>query len=408
MPDNITNDVTLFGFGIDNMAFIIPATEAQKRAAEYAQATANLVTAQQDITTRDATITTLTADLLAAEDGRDIDRGRIASFESMLNQLDDLLKLGTGDHPVQAVMALLTERDNLRKRVRELEASAPVPPVVVPPVIPPVIEIPTVPEVPPTSTPELSGTGFTLTTDETPGLNQDTAAGENMRLGASMGFEWARWYRNAAEVQTDVKRRPDDPRNLFALAQKLHLKIAADTMDVPALQYGDAQLAAYQSSLEDLGVSLWVVNDANQYREMKNPDGSLKYAPGTLERLVERLRKNSKLPIMASLTASAAIGAYGMFDVLEAQCFGRIGELDDFLKRPFGAFCFDARESVTLDYLMKAHDVTLQYPPRFAWWYTAWFGRRPITDWRQMPEKVRIIEGTVKALREKQKQNSPS
>jgi hypothetical protein len=113
---------------------------------------------------------------------------------------------------------------------------------------------------------------------------------------------------------------------------------------------------------------------------------------------VNRVRKFSKLPIMASLTGTAVIGQYAMFDYTEAQTFGRIGELDDFLKRPFDAFCLDAQSSASADYLMKAHDVVLQFAPRFVFYYTA-LDRK--TDWRQMPEKVRIIEGTVKALREK-------
>lgn len=344
-------------------------------------------------------------------------RAEMTALSSTTDTIRSLLSLGNGDDLVIAVQALVTENGNLKREratqdneivqlqksittltAQIAELTKPQPPEIEPPDMPdtqPIIT-PTDPvAVKPTE--KLSGLGFTITLGlVAPSLEVDTAAGELMRMGAKMGFEWTRFFRNKEELSNDIWRKPDDPRNLYALALQLGLKVAADTIDVIALRLTDSELDKYLDYIETMGAKLLVFNDANQYREAKNADGSPKYPPGTLERLVERVRKRSKLPLMASLTATAALGAYTMFDYTEAQCFGRIGELDDFLKRPFDAFCLEGRASASLDYLMKAHDILLQFKPSFAWWYTA-FDKQ--TDWRTMPDKVALIEKTVKALK---------
>lgn len=278
------------------------------------------------------------------------------------------------------------------------------PPVVIPPA-PPVVPV-TPPSIPPGEHPfELKPVinrhymnnvaGFCITLGEDPpSATVDAQAREFILLGKRMGFKCARFYRNKDEVRADVKRTPEDLRNLYAFCLKNDIVPVSDTVDRAALELSDTELKEYLAGLKQLGSPLYIFNDANQYRGKKK-DGT-PYPPMTLENMVKRVRTfQPDMPIMASVTAGAKIEDYRpLFEYVEAQTFGKTTELDSFLDRDFDAFCLDGQASVSLDYLRKAHDIILKDNPAAFWYYTASDEK---TDWRNMTDKTALIEKTVKA-----------
>jgi hypothetical protein len=284
------------------------------------------------------------------------------------------------------------EIDRLNARIADLQK----PPVVVPPVV----------EVKPTSAPVISKTelrnvrGACITLGlEAPSPAIDAAARELMHLIQRMGFNVVRFFRNKDEVRDDLKRPHDDPRNLYAIAKKLNLVVVADTVNRAAEMYSDTELSQYLAGLKSLGAAALVFDDANQYFDAKNPDGSLKFHPTALAAMVGRVRRFSELPLIASVRANAAVGEYKpLFDFMEIQGFGNPEELRGFLKLERDAIVLPAEEKNSLDYFRRAHDVILDNPPDAAFWYSAFDEK---TNWLEMPDKVALIEKTVQAMKAK-------
>lgn len=266
------------------------------------------------------------------------------------------------------------------------------PPVIVPPAPPVVPVMPLKPIISKTELNYVAGACITLGF-KPPSATVDATARELMKLISSMGFNTVRFFRNKDEVRDDLKRNPEDPRNLYAAAKKLGLTVVADTINRAALDLSDTELSQYLAGLKSLGAALLVFDDANQYLEPKK-DGT-RYPPNTLKDMVARVRQFSDLPILASVRANARVEDYKpLFEWVEFQTFGRLTELDDFLRLPADCFVLDGQATVGNDYLRGAHDVIMKYPPNAAFWYTS---LDEDTDWRTMPDKVALIEKTVKA-----------
>lgn len=279
-----------------------------------------------------------------------------------------------------------------QKRITELEGK---PPVIVPPAPPVVPVVPVTPLKPIITKTELNfvaGACITLGF-KAPSATMDATARELMRLVSDMGFNTVRFYRNKDEVRDDLKRNPEDPRNLYAAAKKLGLTVVADTINRAALDLSDTEFSQYLAGLKSLGAALLVFDDSNQYRD-KKPDGTF-YPAGTLEKMVARVRQFSDLPLLASVRANARVQDYKpLFNFVEFQTFGKLTELDDFLRLPADCFVLDGQATVGNDYLRGAHDVILKYPPNAFFHYTA---LDEDTDWRNMDDKTALIEKTVKA-----------
>jgi hypothetical protein len=241
--------------------------------------------------------------------------------------------------------------------------------------------------------------GFCITLgEESPSAEVDAVAVKLIELGASMGYNVVRFYRNKDEVRDDVKRRADDPRHLYAVAHRHGLVVAADTINRAALEFSDADLKAYLAGLETLGAKLLVFDDANQYRE-KRKDGTY-YPANTLEDMVARVRKFSGLPILASVRANAVIAQYRpLFDFVEFQTFGTAPELDTFLQRPADAFVLDTSATASLAYLNKVHATVLKRQPVATFDYSAWDEK---INWLDVPDKVAVIKKRVQAVKAQQ------
>lgn len=296
------------------------------------------------------------------------------------------------------------EIERLKQRIAELTPAAP--PVIVEPKPeePKPVPVNDAPIITKTRLENVRGVCVTLGL-KAPSPTVDATARELIQLAARMGFNVVRFFRNRDEVRDDLKRSQDDPRNLYAVARKLGLAVVADTINRAGEMYSDTDLSQYLAGLKSMGAAALVFDDANQYTDSKNDDGSLKWQPGFLENMVRRVRERSDLPLIASVRANAAVGAYKpLFDFVEFQTFGRLSELDDYLKRPADCFVLDGQQSIGLDYLRGAHDVILKYPPAAAFWYSALDQK---TDWREMPDKVALIEKTVQAMKDLQTQKQP-
>lgn len=285
--------------------------------------------------------------------------------------------------------------DTLLLRIAKLEGT-PLP-IVVTPDKPPVVEPPVAGAVKPiiTKTELRNVAGYCITLGENaPSAGVDATARNLIVMGEGMGMNCVRFYRNPDEVRADVKRTPDDLRNLYSFSRKHGMVVVADTVDSVVLELNDTELKDYADGIKKLGAVLVVFNDANQFRGNRK-DGT-PYPAGTLEKMVARWRAVSDLPIMASVTAGAKIEDYKpLFDFVEAQTFGKPAELDQFLDRGFDAYCLDGQASASLDYLRKAHDIILKDNPVAVWWYSAWDEK---TLWTSMLDKTPLIEKTMKAL----------
>lgn len=287
-----------------------------------------------------------------------------------------------------------SEIDRLKARIAELEAPPVVtlPPVIVPPAPPVVPVMPLKPIISKTELNFVAGCCITLGF-KPPSATVDATARELMKLISNMGFNTVRFFRNKDEVRDDLKRNPEDPRNLYAAAKKLGLTVVADTINRAALDLSDTELSQYLAGLKSLGAALLVFDDANQYNEPKK-DGT-RYPPNTLKDMVARVRQYSDLPIIASVRANARVEDYKpLFDFVEFQTFGRLTELDDFLRLPADCFVLDGQATIGNDYLRGAHDVIMKYPPNAFFYYSS---LDEDTDWRTMTDKVALIEKTVKA-----------
>lgn len=153
-----------------------------------------------------------------------------------------------------------------------------------------------------------------------------------------MGFNAWRGFFNEDEVREHQTRKASDPKHLPEFGRTLGLDFIADTVDamLPKLDINGQR--EYLKGLEAMGAQAVVFNDANQYETLDLVEWT---------DAVRRVLPN--MPIIASLTGVANIAKYPMFDFFEAQTFGNVGELENFIERPFDIFCLDARKAITAE-----------------------------------------------------------
>lgn len=234
--------------------------------------------------------------------------------------------------------------------------------------------------------------GICIAKDNAPSLAQDDASRALITLAASLGFNAWRGFFNLQEVKTHGVLSEDSPKHLPAFGRKLDMAFVADTVNWAAVNLNDADLKIYIAGLIKMGAMAFYFDDANQYREAKNADGSLKYPAGTLEKLVGRIRALApEIPLIASLTANALIATYKpLFDHVEAQTFGKITELGTFLARDFDVFCLDGRPTVTLDYVTKSADIILRSDVDSFFYYP-----ETLTGWKSMGAQTAVIKTLI-------------
>jgi hypothetical protein len=345
-----------------------------------------------------ATLLKMGNDLTLAQMDRDLAQAEVLTANELVTAL-------------RAQVTRLTEQDQAKaKRIEDLEqalAEATKPPVIPPPSIP--HPIPRAPVISKTEARDL--VGLTIENgDDDPDPEQYTLIRKVLTRAAGI-FNTARWFMNAFEVAKHATLDTTDRNHLPGFAKGLGITYVADTVDSEVWRVmqievdpkktpqekarATAGLKAYLQGLETLAAA-FVINDANQYREAKTPDGTPKYPRGTLERIVERIRAiTPNTPLIASLTATAHISEYPMFDLYEAQTFGSQSELAGFLTRAFDIFCLDARDTMTAEGLRVRGQVILTTKPRAIFYYTDQAG-----DWLSMPnDKLETIKGIVAQLK---------
>lgn len=241
----------------------------------------------------------------------------------------------------------------------------------------------------------LNVAGVAIPKGNAPSAAQDQNARDMMLMASLMGLNAWRGFFNLNEVKAHAAMLENNPNHLPGYGRRLGLTFFADTLNNPAVNYSDPDLKVYMEGLRKMagaGPFIGYFDDANQYREVKNADGTLKYPKGTLERLVTRIRQYAPdIILVASLTANAAIGEYKpLFDFVEAQTFGKIGELPGFLDRKFDVFCLDARKEISADYLAQAAEILVSKNPRSIFYYVT-----SITDWKNMPGQLLLIKQNV-------------
>jgi hypothetical protein len=227
----------------------------------------------------------------------------------------------------------------LSKQVQELTRAleeAKKPPVTVPP---PPIPHP-IPRPPVISKTEISGL-FALTIEK--GKKEPTDAmyadvRTVLMKAKGMGFNAWRGFFNIDEVREHLARKASDPKHLPQYGRSLGIDFIADTVDamMPKLDVNGQR--EYLKGLEAMGAMAVVFNDANQYETLDLIEWT---------DAVRRVLPN--MPIIASLRGNGRISEYPMFDLFEAQTFGKEEELLTFLDRPFNIFCLDARKSISAE-----------------------------------------------------------
>lgn len=238
---------------------------------------------------------------------------------------------------------LTAEKIALSGRITLLEkqlAEATKPPVVVPPVItPPVIPNP-IPRPPTINKTEIIGVAaLTIEKgDGDPGVKMYTDVRNVLLKAKGMGFNCWRGFFNIDEVRKTLGLQRSDPNHLPEYGRTLGIDFIADTVDamMPKLDINGQR--EYLKGLEAMGAQAVVFNDANQYETLDLVEWT---------DAVRRVLPN--MPIIASLTGVANIAKYPMFDFFEAQTFGNVGELENFIERPFDIFCLDARKAITAE-----------------------------------------------------------
>jgi hypothetical protein len=237
--------------------------------------------------------------------------------------------------------------------------------------------------------------GICVDKDDTPSAAQDENARELIVLASMMGFNTFRAFFNLGEVKTHLTLSETNIRHMPGYAKQLGMTFIADTVNSPVItSLSDPDFKVYIEGLIKMGAMAFYVDDANQYRETKNVDGTLKYPAGELERMVKRIRLLApQTPIIASLRGSANPAEYKpLFDATEAQTFGGvITELEGFLKRPFDIFNLDAqRNEVSVAYLKASEEIVLRNNPRNIYYYPS-----TAVDLKNMPDRIGIIRQIV-------------
>jgi hypothetical protein len=262
----------------------------------------------------------------------------------------------------------------------------------IPPVVLPVIRKPTI-----TKTELLNVAGICVKKDDAPTTTQDENARQLILLASMMGFNVWRGFFNLGEVKVHGTYSETNIKNLPGYGRSLNMIFMADTVNSDAISaLNELDFEAYIRGLIKMGAVALFFDDANQYRDDRNADGSLKWPQGTLEKRVARVRKYSgDIPLIASLRGNAITSDYKpLFDFVEAQTFGgKITELDYFLKRKddFEVFNLDGQKTeVTLEYLKASEPVVLRNNPDNIYYYP-----QTATEWKTMPLHLPIIKQIV-------------
>jgi hypothetical protein len=260
----------------------------------------------------------------------------------------------------------------------------------IPPVVLPVVHKPTI-----TKTELLNVAGVAIPKDNAPSITQDQNARDMMLIASLMGLNAWRGFFNLQEIVKHAAMSETNTNHLPGFGRRLGLTFIADTMNNHAVNLNDTDLKICLDGLRKMsgtGPFAGVFDDANQYRETRNTDGTLKYPAGTLERLVGRIRHFAPdMILIASLTANATIGEYKpLFDFVEAQTFGTIRELPVFLGRFFDVYCLDGRKEISVEYLTQAIEIVASKPPKNLFFYVS-----AITDWKNMASQIPLMRTLV-------------
>jgi hypothetical protein len=251
----------------------------------------------------------------------------------------------------------------------------------IPPVVLPVTRKPTI------SRPEMNSVaGICVAKGNAPSASQDQNARDLILLASFMGFNVWRGFMNLQEVKAHTAMLDSNINHLPGYGRRLNVTFVADTVNWAAVNLSDVDLVVYLNGLVKMGAAAFYFDDANQYRD------TTKYPAGKLEVLVKRVRDiTPQVPLIASLTATATINDYKpLFDHVEAQTFGKITELEGFLKRGFDVYCLDGRKEISVDYLTQATEIILRNPVRSFFFYPT-----TATEWKSMTLQLPIIKTLV-------------
>ena len=333
----------------------------------------------EDLRSTETELMTLKSDL---ENAQNAANGLSASLKDM-----EAAKQLADERMAAALQELATERTttaSLTSRVTELETRPPAPLLT--------SRKPTI-----TKTEMLNVAGVAVPKGNAPSAAQDQNSRDLILLASMMGFNAWRGFFNLSEVKAHTAMADTNINHLPGYGRRLEMTVVFDTLNNPAVNLSDADLKIYLDGLRKMagsGPFVGYFDDANQYREARNTDGTLKYPVGTLERLVGRIRQFAPdIILIASLTAGANISNYkskDLFDFVEAQTFGKIGELPGMLDNGFDVYCMDGRREISMDYLTQAVEIIAKSNPRNVFYYVT-----AINDWKNMGEKIPLIKQTV-------------
>lgn len=311
---------------------------------------------------------------------------QVAEKDGLIAQKDQAIEeMALTVKSVQDELAI--ERDALGKlaaRVIELQKN--------PPVILPIVRKPTI-----TETELLNVAGICVKKDDAPTTTQDENARQLILLASMMGFNVWRGFFNLGEVKAHLTYSETNIKNLPGYGRSLNMVFMADTVNSDAIAaLSEADFKIYIEGLIQMRAAAFYFDDANQYRDDRKADGSLKWPQDTLEKRVARVRKYApNMPLIASLRGNAITSDYKpLFDHVEAQTFGgKITELEYFLKRKedFEVFNLDGQKAeVTLEYLKASEPVVLRNNPKNLFYYP-----QTATEWKTMPLHLPIIKQIV-------------
>lgn len=330
-------------------------------------------------------ITIPVSDLVKANEQVETLVGNLKDAETVVNGLSAQLTATQSAEQAERETRLKTQEALAKSvaRERELQALLDKPPVVTLPVArKPII----------TKTEIKDVAGIAIPKGNAPSASQDQNARLLMLLWSMMGGNAWRGFMNLQEIKAHTTMLDNNVNHLPGFGRRLGLTFIADTLNNHAVNLSDGDLRIALDGLRKMsGTDKFIgyFDDANQYRD------ETKYPKGTLERLVKRIRSIAPdIILVASLTANATINDYKnpdtLFDFVEAQTFGKIGELPVFLERSFDVFCLDGRKEISIDYLAKSIDIVGELNPRNIFYYIT-----AITDWQNIPDKLPFIKQIV-------------
>jgi hypothetical protein len=327
----------------------------------------------EDVRAAEFEIETLTKNLQSAKEETQKQSAALEEKNIVLN------RLSIDNQTLKTELDLArTAVSNLSARVMELSKTAPV--------LLPIARKPII-----TKTEMKDVAGVAIPKGNAPSAAQDQNTRDMILMASLMGLNGWRGFFNLQEVKahTAATMTEGSISHLPGYGRRFGLGFIADTVNWAAVNLNETDLPIYLNGLVKMGAMAFYFDDANQYREAKNADGTLKYPAGELERLVKRIRAvTPDMPLIASLTANAMIASYKpLFDHVEAQTFGKITELEMFLKRGFDVYCLDGRKEISVEYLQQSIEIVTRLNPKNIFWYVA-----GITDWKSMPFQLPLIK----------------